>query len=41
MRSEAKEMRKRITSSGGYDEALGIIGEYVTITSVDDVDKDT
>ena len=28
---EAKEMRERITSSGSYDEALGIIGEYVNI----------
>ena len=29
---EAKEMRERITSSGSYDEALCIIGEYVNIT---------
>ena len=28
---EAKEMRERITSSGIYDEALCIIGEYVNI----------
>lgn len=28
---EAKEMRERITSSGSYDEALCIIGEYVNI----------
>lgn len=28
---EAKEMRQRITSSGSYDEALCIIGEYVNI----------
>ena len=28
---EAKEMRERITSSGSYDEALCIIGEYVKI----------
>ena len=28
---EAKELRKRITSSGSYDEALCIIGEYVNI----------
>ena len=28
---EAKEMRDRITSSGSYDEALCIIGEYVNI----------
>ena len=43
MREEASEMRRRITESGSYDEALGIIGEYVNITSVDDevcVDED-
>ena len=28
---EAKEMRERITTSGSYDEALCIIGEYVNI----------
>lgn len=28
---EAEEMRERITSSGSYDEALCIIGEYVNI----------
>ena len=28
---EAAEMRERITSSGSYDEALCIIGEYVNI----------
>jgi hypothetical protein len=32
MRTEAAEMRDRITSSGSYDEALGIISEYVNIT---------
>ncbi len=36
MKSEAKEMCDRITSSGSYDEALSIIGEYVNITEVDD-----
>ena len=43
MREEVSEMRRRITESGSYDEALGIIGEYVNITSVDDevcVDED-
>ena len=41
MREEATEMTKRVTSSGSYSEALGIIGEYVNITSVDeDEDKD-
>ena len=36
MREEATEMTKRVTSSGSYSEALGIIGEYVNITSVDE-----
>ena len=41
MRKEATEMTKRVTSSGSYAEALGIIGEYVNITSVDeDEDED-
>lgn len=40
MADEAKEMCGRITSSGSYYEALGIIGEYVNITSVDDIDDD-
>ena len=32
MTKEANEMRERISQSGSYDEALGIIGEYVNIT---------
>jgi hypothetical protein len=36
---QAKEMRDRITSSGSYAEALGIIGEYVHITSVEGPQK--
>ena len=37
MRDEAKEMTTRITSEAhSYDEALGIISEYVNITSVDE-----
>ena len=36
MNEEAAEMRERITSSGSYDAALCIIGEYVNITSVDE-----
>ena len=31
MQKEADEMWKRVTSSGSFDEALCIIGEYVTI----------
>ena len=36
MSAEATEMQQRITSSGNYNDALCIIGEYVNITSVDD-----
>ena len=38
MSDQAKEMCDRITSSGSYDDALNIIGEYVNITSVDDTE---
>ena len=34
--SEANEMASKVYKSGSYEEALGIIGEYVNITSVDD-----
>ena len=37
---QAKEMCGRIRESGGYDQALGIIGEYVNITSADDLNED-
>ena len=38
---QSKEMTKRITDTAqSYDEALGIIGEYVNITSVDDCSED-
>lgn len=36
LREQAKEMQERITISGSYDEALGIIAEYVNITSIQD-----
>lgn len=32
MKDAAKEMTERVYQSGNYDEALGIIGEYVNIT---------
>ena len=38
--AEASEMTAKVLGSGSYDEALGIIGEYVNITSVDDTDED-
>ena len=37
---EASEMTSKVFKSGSYEEALGIIGEYVNITSVDDPDED-
>lgn len=37
---QAKEMCDRIRESGDYYKALGITGEYVNITSVDDMDED-
>ena len=40
LREEAKEMCDRITSSGSYHEALGIIGEYVDICSKDELDEE-
>lgn len=45
MKDEAAEMCSRITKSGSYSEALGIIGEYVNITDGsesedDDFDED-
>ena len=41
MADQAKEMTNRIHSDAkSYYEALNIIGEYVNITSIDDVDED-
>ncbi len=34
---QAREMCDRIRESGSYYQALGVIGEYVNITSVDDI----
>ena len=36
----AKEMCERIRGSGNYYKALGIIGEYVNITSVDEQENE-
>ncbi len=33
-------MTQRVFNSGNYEEALGIIGEFVNITSVDESDED-
>lgn len=40
MEDTAGEMRSRILESGSYDKALAIIGDYVNITSADEVDGD-
>lgn len=40
MTVEASEMTKRVYASDNYDKALGIIGEYVNITSAEDMDED-
>ncbi len=37
---EASEMTEKVFKSGSYEEALGIIGEYVNITSVDEPTED-
>ena len=37
---EASEMTAKVFKSGSYEEALGIIGEYVNITSGDEPDED-
>ena len=36
---EASEMAARVYKSGSYEEALGIIGEYVNITAVNEPDE--
>jgi hypothetical protein len=40
MADEAKEMSERALASGSYGEALGVIGEYVNITSAGDAGED-
>lgn len=40
MYEEASEMLEKVTSSKSYYEALGVIGDYVNITSCDDDDED-
>lgn len=34
-REQADEMRDRVTASGSYEEALGIIGNYVNFTEAE------
>ncbi len=38
--AEASEMSEKVFKSGSYEEAPGIIGEYVNITSVDEPNED-
>ncbi len=40
MKEQAEEMKERISSSGSYSEALNIIGEYVNITSEEEMEED-
>ena len=40
MTEEASEMTKRVYASDNYDKALCIIGEYVNITSSEDMNED-
>ena len=39
MGEQATEMCERIRNCGNYYSALGVIGEYVNITSVEDEDE--
>lgn len=39
-KEQAAQMIQRVRDSHSYHAALGIIGEYVNITSVDDMDED-
>ncbi|MCL2447223.1 MAG: hypothetical protein FWD06_10705 [Oscillospiraceae bacterium] len=36
LRDQAKEIRERVLGSNSYDDALGIMMEYVNMTSIDD-----
>ena len=40
LHSEAEEMQQRVFSSHSYSEALGIIGDYVNITSFNDIEEE-
>ena len=41
MSKEAKEMQERVMESGGYDNALAVILEYVEPVGIDDVSHET
>ncbi|MCI9565228.1 MAG: hypothetical protein HFG30_04365 [Eubacterium sp.] len=40
MSEHAEEMRNKIMVSGSYEEALNILGEYVNITSVEEIENE-
>lgn len=40
MAEQAVEMRDKVRASGSYEEALYVIGEYVNITSEDEMNED-
>lgn len=40
MSEPAEEMRNKIMASGSYEEALNILGEYVNITSVEEIENE-
>lgn len=39
MRNQEKEIAERVYAAGSYDEALGIISEYVNPVSVEDIEE--
>lgn len=41
MREQAEEMQSRVTESGNYHEALGIIMEYVEPVSEDEIEEES
>ena len=40
MSEQAEEMRNKIMASGSYEDALNILGEYVNITSVEEIENE-
>lgn len=40
MPEQAEEMRNKIMASGSYEEALNILGEYVNITFVEEIENE-
>ena len=40
MSEQAEEMRNKIMASGSYEEALNTLGEYVNITSAEEIENE-